>query len=233
MKRMTIVSRVMASAFLLLVSRAASAAPPTTTPSTWTGGAAFLGAQPLGDFSDSSGFGAGATATATLWRKATPLGLRFEFGGVVYGSRKLRQTVRSAPNGYPLERTADNWFATVQVGPELAKRSGPVRPYAFATAGASYFATSFETSTDLGMPVESVVTYDSWTFAARGGVGVQVPVGRSTTLDLGARYLYNSEVKYLAEGDLGVVEKGEIVVGHPRQSSVQLFEFVVGIRFDF
>ncbi len=222
----------MASSAFFLLPLTAAAAPPSP-PSSWTAGAAFLGAQPLGDFADSSGFGAGVTASATAWHRTTPLGLRFEFGGVVYGSRELSASVRSGPNGYPLETTADNWFATFQVGPEFAKRSGPLRPYGFATVGASYFATSFETTTDLGMPVESFVTYDSWTFAARGGAGVLVPVGRSTTLDLGVRYLYNSEVKYLAEGDWVAGDNGRIGLVRPRQSPVELFEFVVGIRFDF
>lgn len=193
----------------------------------WTASASFLGAVPVGDFADATDFGSGVTASATRWRGHTPLGLRLEFGGVVYGSQELRSD--SGP--YALTTSADNWFATMQAGPEIARRSGRLRPYAFATAGASYFATSFETTTDIGTSVRSDVTYDSWTFAARAGAGLQAPLGRHTTLDVGARYLYNADVKYLAKGD--VLFRDGASFERPRKSSVELAEFIAGIRFDF
>ena len=132
-----------------------------------------------------------------------PFGIRFQTGGVVYGSREIPVPVPGTGGLVTEDLSTDNWLLNVGLGPQVMARSGPVRPYAYALAGFGYFATdtSFGNGYDYyGDP--STTNYDDWTFAWSAGAGLLIPVSRSLAIDVGVQYVGNGTVRYLAEGDL-------------------------------
>jgi len=204
-------------------------------------GGALAVAAPAGELARHVDVAGGLTGVALYGRPRSPLALRADAGWLLYGTRTLRRAVGGS-DGRVLEdvATTDNWIAHVAVGPQLMARSGRVRPYANAFAGASYFATSSELvrprpSLTLlapapGPPVVAVsqdpfrtTTHFDDAIASYGaGTGVLIGLGRGgTALDLGVRYVANGRVRFLAEEDA--------LDGAPRRSEGRLFEFRVGL----
>jgi len=216
--------------FLGLSAASAFAESPAETPG-WLAGGGFLFGDGRGEFGRAAGDGIGVSGhfVATPWK--APLGLRVQLSGLNYGSETLPATSFPGTSRVYLEVHTDNWYFNMVAGPQLMLRSGPVRPYVNVLAGFSYFSTSSSIrGDDNALPFASTTNYDDWTFAWSTGGGLLVPISRSVALDLGVRYLGNSTVDYLTEGDLFENAAGDLVI-LPRRSEVNVLELSFGVSF--
>jgi opacity protein-like surface antigen len=209
---------------------AAHAAPGPEVDWLWGGG--FHLGLPTGDFDAAVDEGYGAAGHFVALPRNAPFGLRGEVSALVYGSRDYgpnggHHSGGSQGGGYPDGgfRT-DTWFGNLLLGPELRVRSGGVRPYLHALAGLGYFATTTEPSGCCGSGYDTT-QFDDTTFAWAVGGGVELAVGKSTSIDLGVRYLANGTVDYFTEASIGA--GGELLA--PRRGEANVVTFTVGIAF--
>jgi opacity protein-like surface antigen len=207
---------------------------PQPTPSEWLGGGGLLIGVPLGDFADATDEGFGVAGNVVFTPRGGPFGIRFQTGGVVYGSREIPVPVPGTGGLVTEDLSTDNWLLNVGLGPQVMARSGSVRPYAYALAGFGYFAT--DTSFGNGYDYygdSSTTNYDDWTFAWSAGAGLIIPVSRSLAIDVGVQYVGNGTVRYLAEGDLLPSPGGSPPVIVPRQTEANLLTITVGVSFGY
>jgi hypothetical protein len=228
-----------ALATLFALTGAARADDPAPAPARFRFGGAVAVAAPTGEFADNIDVAGGVSGFALYGRTRSPLALRADASVLLYGTRTLQRTVPGT-EGRVLEdvATTDNWIAQVAVGPQLMARSGRLRPYAHAFAGASYFATTSELVfprpvTVLAAPgappvvvgqdpFRTTTHFDDVIASYGAGGGFLIPLGHGgTALDLGARYVGGGTVRYLVEGDP--------LDGVARRSQGHLLEFRIGI----
>src|SRR5690606_28950707 len=161
------------------------------------------------------------------------LSLRADGGFVVYGDESKRVCF-SETVGCRIEvdvNTTNN-IAYFNLGPELALPVGPIRPYANASIGFAYFAT---TSSGEGVgqddDIASTTNFDDATFAWQAGGGLRIPISHGRTpvaIDLGARYNTNGRVEYLREGDITDNPDGSITINTQR-SEAHLVTYHLGV----
>lgn len=221
-------------AFLLLALTAS--AQPTAAPAEregvdllWGGG--FLAGIPVGAFDAAVDSGFGTTTHLVVASRGLPFGLRIEASALVYGSHHF--TVPESGTGGRVGNTVrtDSWIGNLFAGPELRARSGAVRPYLHALAGVGYFATSSVVSRhDEAVRVNGSTDYQDTTFTWAVGAGVEVALGRSTSLDLGVRYVANGNVNYLAQDSL-TGGSGDSLSLTPHRSEAHLVAITMGISF--
>src|SRR5919106_4253674 len=108
----------------------------------WTFDVGAQMAQPVGDFSGQidRAWGMGGSIRHHL-RGRVPLGIRADFGWLNYGNERKRVPLTSTLNRVLVDMNTSNNIAAVTLGPELMLMRGPIRPYAHAFAGFSYFYT--------------------------------------------------------------------------------------------
>src|SRR5512143_129641 len=107
-------------------------APSAASTADLIGGAAFLVGVPQGDFDRAVDTGYGLQAHALLTPSGKPFGLRMEGSFLIYGSEHFVTPFAGTGGRVGLEVTTDNWIGSFGAGPELAVRSGTVRPYVYA-----------------------------------------------------------------------------------------------------
>ena len=208
---------------------------PSPTPSRGAGalGVVGLGGIPLGDFAGVVGAGFGvSTYLAGPLHRGQPVFLRLEFSYLEYGSETVDATVAGTggrvktEDGLHVTTTSD--FLRFALGPHVAARRGRLRPYGYATVGASYFSTKSDLDDDAPdeEAIASHTNCSDWTFSWSAGAGVLVHLSGEGFLDLGVRYLANRPVDWMAAGDV----RDPMGPGgpQPRHSAVNLFEIVVG-----
>lgn len=211
----------------------ASAQAPARSPSEWLGGGGLLIGVPLGDFADATDEGFGVAGNVVFTPGGGPFGIRFQTGGLVYGSRDIPTTVPGTGGLVTEDLSIDNWLLNVGIGPQVMARSGSVRPYAYALAGFGYFATQTSFGYDDYYGNSTTTNYDDWTFAWSAGAGLLLPVSRSVAIDVGVQYVGNGTVRYLAEGDLLPSPGGAPPVIVPRQTAANLLTISVGVSFGY
>jgi hypothetical protein len=196
------------------------------------GGAVQVG-DPIGTFGDVADTGVGALIHGTVRTRSGVIGWRLEGGWLVYGSESLGVPV---PGTQGLVTTdvafTENSIGHAVTGPVLMAPRGSVRPYATAFAGVAYFETATEfRPLPLGPAFARDTHFDDTVFTYGASAGVLVPLGRSgMSLDLGARYAWNQDVRYLTEGDLRQTAGGEVVFV-PHRSDADVLDFRIGLTF--
>jgi opacity protein-like surface antigen len=233
---------------LLLVAAAVCAIPvsaetASSKPSQWIGGGGLAVSVPVGAFADATDEGVGIASQAVFTPGGGIFGIRFQVGGVLYGSRNVGAPVPGTGGLIQQDLSVENWLVNAGVGPQIVARSGPVRPYAYALAGLGYFATSSVLHADHGDngndhstdhwndDYHSTTNFDDTTFAWSVGAGVLIPVSRSTALDLGVQYVGNGTVRYLAEGDLEPSRTGAPPIIIPRNTDANVIQVTIGFTF--
>jgi opacity protein-like surface antigen len=193
------------------------------------GGASFLVGVPQGDFDRAVDTGYGLQAQALLTPSGKPFGLRIEGSFLIYGSEHFIAPFAGTGGRVGLEVTTDNWIGSFGVGPELAVRSGAVRPYVHALVGLSYFATTSDLRNGVEpFPVASSTNFDDTTFRWSAGGGLNIPVSRTIAIEVGAAYVSNDHVSYLTEGDIHDDGHGGAFLT-PRHSRANLVQFTIGV----
>jgi len=193
----------------------------------------FVGADPKGDFGliVDQGWGFEVGGRYELDPHGL-LSLRASLGFINYGHEKLQYcSVYSCRVGIDLDTQNDISF--FGVGPELAVRVGPVRPYARAALGFGYFVTTSGLSGDGGYdyPYARTDNFEDFVFQKRlgTGLGLRLSSGRRPVwLDLGADYHHNGTATYLREGDIVDQPDGSLII-YPRRTEANLMTFRVGV----
>jgi opacity protein-like surface antigen len=221
-------------AWLAPVSLLAQAALPDSPRSGETlAGFSGIGGAPTGYFGQvvGSAWGLGGSFG---WRPGHgPLGLRGEASFLCYASESWSVYLPGASGRIMGELTTSNWIGRLAIGPQITVGRGVVRPYAYATAGTSYFATTTSFSDDsCGDCGASDTNYSDWTFSWSAGGGLLLRVGGTGHVDVGARYIGNGTVNWLGEGDL-VQDADDVARPRPRRSPADVVEFTVGFTFNF
>jgi opacity protein-like surface antigen len=198
------------------------------------GGIQGMYGKPVGEFQQYVQHGGGLNMNV-VWTpyRGGPLGLRADGGFIVYGSERQRVCFSSTVGcRVQLDLTTTNSIGYLNVGPQLMLPRGPVRPYANAGIGISYFGTTSQVEgTRESEPIASTTNFDDFTFAWASGGGVLIPVssGRNVVmLDIGARYNGNGQVEYLKKGDIQDHPNGNISFT-PTRSQANLWTFQVGV----
>jgi hypothetical protein len=200
------------------------------------GGGGVIIASTVGEFSDyvGTGWGLGAHFVLSLGSQGI-FGLRTDLGFINYGNEKKRvclsQTVGCR---IEVDLTTSNNIFHGSIGPQLTVPAGPVLPYANASIGVAYFATTSSVSGVSSSGDQFQTTnFDDATFSWQFGTGLRVPVHYGRTpidLDFGARYHANGQVEYLTKGGILDHPDGSITL-NPILSEANLWTFVLGASF--
>jgi len=192
----------------------------------------LVGAQPTGEFrlNVDGGWGFELGGRYEL-DPAGLLSLRGSLGFINYGSETLRFcSVFGCRVGTDLDTRNNILFGGV--GPELALRMGPIRPYARASLGIGYFETTSGLSgSDDWSRYASTTNLDDLVFQQRlgAGLGLRLSNGRHPVrLDIGTDYHHNGMANYLREGDIVDQPDGSVII-YPRRTEANLWSFRVGV----
>jgi hypothetical protein len=203
-------------------------------------GASFSYGRPVGDFLQyvDQGLGFDAFFRWNADRQGV-MSFRLDGGLQIYGHETFRVPLSGTIGGRVLvDLTTSNNIVWMGFGPQLTAPSGPLRPYANASVGFSYFFTesSVEGSNNDNDPFASTTNYSDATFRYGFGWGLLIPFQTRTSewaIDLGAIYHGNGQVRYLREGGIEDLDDGTIIL-HPIQSDANLLTyrlgFSIGIR---
>jgi hypothetical protein len=159
------------------------------------------------------------------------LRLRADGGFSVYGLEHIHYCDYGCRVGSTLT-TANSVFYG-GVGPEMVFGAGPIRPYAHASAGLSWFVTSSSVDDNSGYgPYLETTNFSDTVFAWRFGGGLRFGVGSGPIfVDLGVTYHNNQVTTYLTRGDIVDNPDGTITM-YPNQSDADLLSFKVGISIE-
>jgi opacity protein-like surface antigen len=196
----------------------------------WLWGGGFHLGVPTGEFKGAADEGYGLAGHFAALPHGLPVGVRGEVSALVYGSRSFDRPANPSPypGGYGGGSVhTDTWFGNMLLGPELRARGGAVRPYVHALAGLGYFATSSE-QYHQSAPGHDRTRFDDTTFAWAVGGGLELALGSSTSIDVGARYLANGTVDYYTEQGIA---SGDGALLSPRRSPVHVVTFTLGVAF--
>jgi opacity protein-like surface antigen len=191
---------------LLLTLSSASAALAQAGPlerSRFSGSAAILNTQPLGDLATGPGYGVGLSAAWALDR-AQRFRIRGELRAAGYGWESRRACL-SETVGCLIEVDINTIYSTLYLGagPELAVPVLGSTLILDATAGYARF--SVDSSVEGVDDQESLLNTNNFhdhVFAWSAGGELRVPVSSQLAIALGARYQRNGEASYVREGGI-------------------------------
>jgi hypothetical protein len=162
------------------------------------------------------------------------LGIRADVGFLNYGNERKRVPLSPTLNRVVVDMTTSNNIFLATAGPMVAVPRGPIRPYAFAFAGYSYFYTeSSVADADHSDSFASTTNFSDGGLALGWGAGVTIPMAvrrASIALDLGARRTANGERRYLRRGDIQDQPDGSLVL-NSRITDADFWQFHVGASF--
>jgi hypothetical protein len=201
-------------------------------------GMSFVAAEPAGDlalFFD-RGFG-GQIDGGWPMSDDGRVRLRGDLGFVIYGHERMHYCY-SVPVGCRIEAdvTTMNNIVYAGIGPELALPAGPLEPYAYATAGVSYFATISSLGDDWGRADWAETTnYEDVVLAWKLGGGMRLRMSRGPRpvwLDFGVERHRNGVARFLTEGDIVDNPDGSVTL-YPNRSEANLTTFRFGVSLGF
>ncbi|WP_461413821.1 hypothetical protein [Gemmatimonas sp.] len=230
----------MALAGLVAAAAPASAAGQSTTPPAnsaaaplprWHVGGTIDAGQPVGAFKRHVNNAVGLHAYGLLrLDRFGVISLRFHGGWLNYGREGQRSCLGTAPHcRVTVNLTTANGILSVAVGPQLAMPLGRVRAYSYGLVGMSRFATLSGLD---GRLVPDLVgaseNYADGGVVLSGGVGLQIPVHRRTSLDVGVSYESHGTRNYLIKG--GLTDQPDGSLGFDiKRSPANLYAVRVGL----
>jgi hypothetical protein len=202
-------------------------------------GASFTYGRPVGDFLRyvDEGYGFDGFVRFCIVPNGY-LSLMLNGGFLVYGSETKRVPLSTTVGARILvDLTTSNNIAWMGFGPQLTLPLGPIRPYANAAIGFSYFYTesSVEGSDD-AFDFANTTNFSDAAFRYGFGWGILIPFqaarGNEWGIDLGAMYHGNGQVRYLREGGIIDLPNGGIIL-NPIQSDANLLTYRLGFSVSF
>jgi hypothetical protein len=203
----------------------------TLSPPRWhIGFAADIG-QPVGAFKQQVKNAAGGQAHALLRLDRHGLAaLRMQAGWLNYGHESQRSCVGTAPHcRVAVNLTTANGILSLALGPQFTMPIGHVRAYGYGLVGISRFATV--SGLGGGLVPDFVAADENFGDGGAvwsGGIGVQVPVHRRASIDLGLGYERHGERSYLIKG--GLTDQPDGSLGFDiKRSAASLFAIRLGV----
>jgi opacity protein-like surface antigen len=203
-------------------------------PTRWSLSGGLVVAQPVGEFSEYVGTGAGAAAQVLF--RVDPAGifsLRADAGFVNYGNETKRVCFSTTVGcRIELDLTTSNNILLLGFGPHVELPLPYVRPFVHAGIGGAYFATTSSVSgTNRDDDFASTTNHDDLTFSWLLGGGVNIPVTRGAapvSIQLAARYHANGTAEYVRRGGITDHPDGSITVNATR-SEANLVTWQIGV----
>jgi hypothetical protein len=198
-------------------------------------GAHLVAAQPLGEFDRHIDWGGGFGGEFLYALDPNgALGLRVNMGLMIYGYETKEVPLSPSVGRVRVDVNTSNNIFVMSIGPQIMLPSGDFRPYLNGSAGLSYFFThsSVEGDDDYE-PFASSTNFDDAAFSWSVGGGLYVPLRRGRkpiSLDLGAQYHANGEVRYLREGSIQEDGAGRVSFD-PIRSHTNLLTYRLGVTF--
>ncbi|HEU4995743.1 MAG TPA: hypothetical protein VFT29_13040 [Gemmatimonadaceae bacterium] len=202
---------------------------------TWTFDLGGQLAQPIGEFRSQidRAWGVGGSVRYHM-RELRLLGLRGDASWLNYGNETKNVPLSPTVNRVFVDMRTTNNIALATIGPELLISSGPVRPYAYAFAGYSYFYTESSAGDDNGGEAfASTTNFDDGGWATGWGGGVRIPVvvrSVEAAFDVGARLTRNGTRSYLRSGDIIDLPDRTLAI-NPRRTSADFWQYHLGVSF--
>lgn len=198
------------------------------------GGALRYG-SPQGEFAQNVNAAFGLNGFLGWQLFDSPLFVRADLGWSMYGSE-----TRTAPLGtgalslIAVDITTTNNILHGSIGLQAGAPGNGLRPYVGGSVG---FADFFTTSSVRGSMQSSGDAFASSTnlsdgaFATTAFGGFFIPIGnKGAALDLGARYHWQGEARYLTERDISFDRAGKAVLS-PRRSRADLLTIHLGLAY--
>ncbi len=197
----------------------------------WHLGLAASAGQPVSDFKLNVNNAAGVQGHVLLRLDRDGLAaLRLQGGWLNYGHASQRSCLGTAPHcRVAVNVTTANGIFTLGVGPQFSMPLGRVRPYGYGLVGMSRFVTLSGLAGGI-VPdfVAASENFGDGGLMLSGGVGVQVPVYRNTTIDVGVGYETHGKRDYLIKG--GLTDNPDGSLGFDiKRSKAALYAIRIGV----
>ncbi|HEY5491553.1 MAG TPA: hypothetical protein VIK25_10230 [Gemmatimonadaceae bacterium] len=207
----------------------------TEFPRSMVAGIALHYGSPQGDFASNVNGAFGANGFFGLRLGNLPVALRADLSYSIYGSESRRFPLGGGPLGLiSTDVNTTNNILSGGIGLQAGLPGITVRPYVGGSVGFSNFFTMSSVSGSQMMSGESFASttnYSDGTFAKTLYGGFYIPIGSSGgQLDLGARYHWNGEARYLTDRDISF-DSGNNPVLSPRRTRADLLNIQVGFAF--
>jgi hypothetical protein len=192
-------------------------------------GFGIVAAVPVGEFGRLVNGAGGVSASLALHLgRGAHTAVLLEGSYLQYGQADRPVPLASGGGLLAVDARTRFYVASLRVGPQLTFGSGRLRPYAFGTAGAAYFAT--QTSLGPGCGCRTT-NYDDTALSLAAGGGVRLVLsggGHPAALDLGAGFVRNGRVSYVRETDIVENPDGSYTV-YPVRSEADFATLHVGL----
>lgn len=203
-------------------------------PSVALGGALHYGA-PQGEFASNVNAAFGVNGYAGWQLGKSPFLVRADLGFEIYGSRTRTVPLGGGPLGLiRVDVNTTNNIFNGGIGLQAGVPGRSVSPYVGGSIGFASFVTSSSVSGSnqfSNEPFASSNNYSDGTFAKTLYGGFYIPVGSSGgAIDIGARYHFNGEARYLTDDDISFDQNNDPVLS-PRFSRADLLTIQVGFAF--
>ena len=197
----------------------------------WHAGLSAEAGQPVGDFKRNVNNAAGVQGHLLLRLDRYGLfSMRLQGGWLNYGHESQRSCLGTAPHcRVAVNLTTANGIFSLALGPQFSVPLGRIRTYGYGLIGMSRFVTVSGLGGGL-LPdlVAGSENFGDGGVVLSGGIGVQLPVHRSTTIDLGVGYERHGERDYLLKGGLTDNPDGSLGLDIQR-SKADLYAIRIGV----
>ncbi len=198
------------------------------------GGSLHYG-SPQGEFASNINAAFGVNGFVGWQLGSSPFVVRADLGYDLYGSRTRTVPLGSGPLGLiRVNVNTTNNIITGGIGLQAGVPGRGVSPYAGASIGFASFVTGSSVSGSdhgSGESFASSTNYSDGTFAKTLYGGFYIPVGSNGgAIDLGLRYHFNGEARYLTARDISFNQNNDPVLS-PRFSRADLLTIQVGYSF--
>ncbi len=197
----------------------------------WQIGVAADVGQPVGDFKQNVNNGIGLQANVLLRLDHRGLAsIRLEGGWLNYGHESQRSCLGTTPGcRVAVSVTTANGIFSLGVGPQLSLPLGRLRTYGYGLVGVSRFATLSGVGGGI-LPdfVAADENFGDTGLLWSGGVGMQLPVRKYTTIDVGVAYQVHGRRRYLIQGGLTDNPDGSLAFDVKR-SKADLYTIKAGL----
>ncbi len=232
---MKIISSVVFAAVLSTSIAAQDSKGTSEFPRSAVAGIALHYGAPQGEFANNVDAAFGANGFFGWRLGGSPFAVLAELSYSIYGSESRRVPLGSGPLGLiSVDVNTTNNILHGGVGLQAGLPAANVRPYVGGSVGFTNFFTSSSVSGSSQTSSESFASstnYSDATFARTLFGGFYIPVGKSGgQMDIGARYHWNGEARYLTDSDISF-DTGNNPVLSPRRSRADLLTIQVGFAF--